>query len=283
MGKPARDRGFARAQDHASALPAGRAQTWSEKAPGCYNGRVAESNELATAPESVVAICGGVATLAWGLAVNPSDLGGTFLRVWLTGMGAAGWWGAGALPRSTRIACAAFLPFLIAIEAATVYFAPQAMLPFAVVLGLLFLAVRLRSAVAAVVLVLLAGAGFPWLGYGLDQAKDVSALRTLRPSEVTSITLRPEGGRPARLSPGRIPAFVAALHPLRPYSPNHESLHGAEVEVATPERTLRFRIGHGNRANPDAAWIELGVCSYQALGFFREVSLPELERPAPSR
>ncbi|MEN6627824.1 MAG: hypothetical protein ABFD69_16485 [Candidatus Sumerlaeia bacterium] len=108
------------------------------------------------------------------------------------------------------------------------------------------------------------------------QAGQISWVRELThldPAAVKAITISNDDadGRTIVITDQpTIRAFCRALANTYPYSPEKEDIHRAwTCLIETPARNYRFRLGKGNRRNPNAVWIELPRHSiYQNLDLY---------------
>lgn len=87
-------------------------------------------------------------------------------------------------------------------------------------------------------------------------------------------------------SPGVLDEFASAAHNVFPYNPNHEGIHKAwEVTVTWKDgATTVFKVGEGNRATHDTAWVELKG-TYQSKSLYSVLAGPGigLWQPLPKK
>lgn len=218
---------------------------------------------LEQVPEAVVLGLVGAACLVYRIVTNTEDVGGTFFLCWFT---MAGIVGCATLARNLvgprRAGLRVSVVLIAALQVGTNAFAPQALLPFALLTALLVVALTLPAR-GALCLLLLGVVLIPYLRYGARQVATITAVRTLRPGDVASIEL--EGAtRQVIDAPERVAVVVEALRHTVPYSPNHQSpTSPLEATVVLRDGArLSFTLSLNSHWDHHSVWVRIGVSTY---------------------
>lgn len=227
------------------------------------------------------------ASIAWRFLSVPWDFGGLWFQAWSSIV----WMAALAYaPKASRLLRRGhwFIAVPIACSAAfaSIYYAAQDVLPFAFagffVLGAQQLREKGKGTQSLLMCLLLLPISV-WMIASIVDMRHVYEFRHLRAESVSSIEFRLAGmpQKSFRLTSRESIASIAhALAYTHPYSPNHESIKepwSVSIRLRTG-RAYDFELGHGNRAYPQAGWIDIGAGTYQNLSLCR-VLCSELRLP----
>jgi hypothetical protein len=203
----------------------------------------------------------------------PWDFGGCFLQVWVSLVGTGGFMMLlTRLNTGQRVLASCLLGPCLAISFfIPIYFGPQAVFPFlfigAAVAGLFWFKPKSKFITAAIAALIV----FPLSVMCVSSIQDmalVTRFRGLKGDDLREIRFVPaEAGKQTVVvrDPSALAQIAATLHSTTPYSPNHESIRNAwEVTmVLTNGSTISCRVGKGNRAHPEMAWIQFDSEVYQ--------------------
>jgi hypothetical protein len=152
----------------------------------------------------------------------------------------------------------------------SIYFAPQALFPFlffgvasSAALWFWTRAMFRRAVLAALLLIPLGVFCF----YGASHMVLLTRFRGLESRSVQEIKLVQTGTDKTVLIEGTNACnqILHALAATTPYSPNHEGIRDSWVMtmVLVNGSTIRCRVGKGNSAHPETAWVEVHGNDYQ--------------------
>jgi hypothetical protein len=216
-----------------------------------------------------------VVSFIWRLVAVPWDGGGAFFHGWVSVVGLVLFFvlDSKAQTPAWRAARYVLLPPACVLAPATIYFAPQVILPF-MLICFVFCAVwsssgdaKLKGVYTAFLLIPLGVVSI----YSISYLIPIYQLRNLDAQQVLSfefVPLSPADSQSAVVritSQDGIKAVVNALRKTTPYSPNHESIKEhwlARVRLKSGKK-LEFYVGKGTGANPETAQIRIGVTVYQ--------------------
>ena len=237
-----------------------------------------------------------VFTVIWRFIFIPSNFGGGFLQVWLSGLGFA------ALYNSTltenKLTAKIFAPLMGLTIFAANYFGMPVLILTLVPLGLCAMALLAKDPVkmTAAWTIFVVGLGGYLVLFAMMQSHyfkmcfaDSDSIEKIVFSELEEEYPK-KGEKPKKLGyleiidPETTKAIGESLWYTYSYAPNHEGIHQRwHVSIHFKDGSaLEFRVGKGNRVDPKTAWIKIGG-NYQnpALGKVLNGPLVELWKKDP--